>query len=130
MIVISQSGIAFVVYIPRPLRVCYLCSQLLGDSTKLSAAQRGESSSVYVCSMCLCLLSGAPRSEQYTYGARFLGSTLLDEGKSHAVFSAALKRASADQEDLGIDHPDSRVSIRISIDGIRWVAAAVGPCRE
>ena len=67
---------------------------------------------------CVFLL-GAPRSEQHTYGARFLGSTLLDEGKSHAVFSAALKKAVTNQKDACIDHPDSRVTVRITLDGIR-----------
>ena len=66
----------------------------------------------------LCL-SGAPRSEQYNYGARFLGSTLLDEGRSHAVFAAALKKARTDQESVWLDHSESRVSVKITVDGIR-----------
>lgn len=66
-------------------------------------------------------LSGAPRSEQYNYGARFLGSTLLDEGRNHAVFSAALKKARTDQG-VWLDHPESRVSIKITIEGIRLVS--------
>lgn len=74
--------------------------------------------------------SGASRSEEYTYGAHFLGSTLLDEGKSHAVFSAALKKAVADQEDVCIDHAASRVSLKITLDGIRWVTTLVCVCRE
>ena len=88
----------------------------------VSAAQYKYSIIAFACAA-LCL-SGAPRSEQYNYGARFLGSTLLDEGRSHAVFSAALKKARTDQGSVWLDHSESRVSVKITIDGIRWV----NPC--
>ena len=77
----------------------------------------------------LCL-PGAPRSEQYNYGARFLGSTLLDEGRSHAVFAAALKKARTDQESVWLDHSESRVSVKITVDGIRWVTSVMCTCRQ
>ena len=77
-----------------------------------------------------CVAAGPSQSEEYTYSARFLGSTLLDEGKSQAVFSSVLKKAVADQEDVCIDQVASRVSLRITLDGIRWVTMLVCICSE